>query len=96
MRVMVSQSSGAAGLLHWVKSEYRLPQGPPLDKRDSRLAPVQEWIQQQYMDGRSTAIGDERTRGRIARDGRPMPSCASVSATETTGQASRVVGGQAL
>jgi isopropylmalate/homocitrate/citramalate synthase len=66
MRVMISQSSGAAGLLHWIESYYGLRGRHNLDKRDQRLARVNEWIQQQYVDGRVTAIGDEELANVIA------------------------------
>ncbi len=65
-RVMINQSSGAAGLLHWINGYYGLQGRHPLDKRDARLATVNDWVQQQYADGRSTAIGDEELATVIA------------------------------
>jgi len=62
IRVMVNQASGAAGLLHWIKSEYRLPDSIALDKRDPRLAPVLAWIDEEYKSGRVTGITDSELR----------------------------------
>ena len=65
-RVMINQSSGAAGLLHWINGYYGLQGRHTLDKRDARLARVNDWVQQQYAEGRSTAIGDEELATVIA------------------------------
>ena len=65
VRVLINQTSGAAGLVHWLKARYngRLND---LDKRDSRLAPVLAWIATEYEAGRVTEIGDEELEERIA------------------------------
>jgi isopropylmalate/homocitrate/citramalate synthase len=57
-RVMISQSSGAAGLLHWIRSEYNLPAESNLDKRDPRLSVVLDWIEAEYQSGRISSISD--------------------------------------
>lgn len=64
--VLVSQNSGAAGLVHWSKTYFDLPEDYHLDKRDPRLAPVLGWIADQYDNGRITAIGDEELAGAVA------------------------------
>jgi isopropylmalate/homocitrate/citramalate synthase len=62
IRVTVNQASGAAGLLHWIKSEFKLPDDYPLDKRDPRLTPVLAWVEDQYQGGRVTGITDIELR----------------------------------
>jgi len=62
IRVMVNQASGAAGLLHWIKTEFRLSDNHPLDKRDARLTPVLQWIEDEYKGGRQTGITDIELR----------------------------------
>lgn len=59
LRVAINQTSGAAGLVHWIKTHYGLPPDGSLGKRDARLTPVLDWIADQYEGGRVTAIGDE-------------------------------------
>jgi len=66
IRVMVNQSSGAAGLAYWMKGYYGLGGRHELDKRDPRLVHINEWVQQQYAEGRSTAIGDDELASAIA------------------------------
>ncbi len=58
VRVLVNQSSGAAGLTHWMNSYYGLRNGRELDKRDPRLKPLLEWISAEYEGGRQTVMGD--------------------------------------
>jgi len=65
VRVLINQSSGAAGLVHWLKGRYGACFAD-LDKHDPRLAPVLEWIAAEYAGGRSTAIGDTELEARIA------------------------------
>jgi isopropylmalate/homocitrate/citramalate synthase len=63
-RVLINQTSGAAGLLHWIRGHYAGVNG--LDKRDARLAPILNWIQQEYESGRVTDIGDAELDRQIA------------------------------
>ncbi|MHB9033857.1 MAG: 2-isopropylmalate synthase [Anaerolineae bacterium] len=66
-RVMLSQTSGAAGLVHWMRSYFMLPPKVIIDKRDQRLQPVLSWIQQEFDGGRQTALGDLEMEEVIAR-----------------------------
>lgn len=66
VRVLINQNSGAAGLLHWLRSHYNLDGDLKLDKRDPRLEPILEWIQNEYDSGRVTAIGDDELEAVLA------------------------------
>lgn len=59
VRVNIGQNSGAAGLVYWLHTYFGLPGKNGLDKRDPRLSPILEWINQQYEQGRVASIGDE-------------------------------------
>ena len=61
-RVLIGQNSGAAGLVHWIKSHF----GVTLDKRDARLAPILSWISEEYAKGRVTEISDHELEERIS------------------------------
>ena len=64
LRVLVNQSSGAAGLLHWIQEHYGAEVAQGIDKRDPRLKPVLDGIAEEYRTGRVTAYGDaELERG---------------------------------
>ena len=57
-RVLINQSSGAAGLLHWMIGHFGLSDRHGLDKRDPRFSAILGWIEQEYASGRVTAVGD--------------------------------------
>ena len=58
-RVAVSNTSGLAGIAHWINSYYRLPNEKKLSKDCPLVARVKEWVDKQYEDGRVTVITDE-------------------------------------
>ena len=57
--VAVSEHSGIAGLTFWINQYFNLKGDQALDKKDPRLQPLKEWVDQQYQEGRNTVIGDE-------------------------------------
>jgi isopropylmalate/homocitrate/citramalate synthase len=57
--VTINQTSGLAGIAHWINSYFKLDEGSKIDKRDERVVKIKEWVDQQYRDGRVTAIGDD-------------------------------------
>jgi isopropylmalate/homocitrate/citramalate synthase len=71
VRVLIGQSSGAAGLVHWLRSRFGLPPDNGIDKRDPRLLLILEWINAEYANGRVTELGDaeiEQAVNRLAPD----------------------------
>ncbi len=58
-RVNVTDKSGTAGIAHWVNSYLGLRPESALDKRHPGLAAINEWISEQYAQGRVTSISDE-------------------------------------
>ncbi len=65
-RVLINQTSGAAGLLHWMRSHFGVPDDFELDKRDGRLTPLVEYVQRSYEQGRVTAFGDQELESVMA------------------------------
>ena len=57
--VAVSNTSGLAGIAHWINSYYRLPEEKKLTKDMPLVALVKEWVDKQYEEGRVTVITDE-------------------------------------
>jgi len=62
--VLVGQSSGAAGLLHWLQNEYP-DTAQAITKRDARLLTLVNWINSEYEDGRVTAMGEHEIVGKM-------------------------------
>ena len=57
-RVNVTDKSGLAGIAHWVNSYLGLRPEVAVDKRHAGLVGINEWVKQQYADGRVTSISD--------------------------------------
>jgi hypothetical protein len=55
----VNQTSGLAGIAHWINSYFALEGDKRIDKKDKRVIKIKEWVDQQYINGRVTSIGDE-------------------------------------
>ena len=58
VEVAVSNTSGAAGIAHWINSYYRLPDEKKLTKDMPLVSMVKEWVDKQYEEGRVTVITD--------------------------------------
>ena len=56
--VAINQSSGLAGIAHWINSFFGLEGSKRIDKKDDRVVRIKEWVDEQYKSGRVTAIGD--------------------------------------
>ena len=54
----VSNTSGLAGIAHWINTYYKLPDESKLDKNDPLVAAVKDWVDKEYEDGRVTVITD--------------------------------------
>lgn len=57
-KVMISNTSGIAGITVWINAHYKLTGDKALDKQHPLVARLKEWVDQQYADGRVTAITD--------------------------------------
>ena len=53
--VAITDKSGAAGIQHWIK----VVRGMTVPKDDARLQAIRQRIEQEYADGRTTAISDQ-------------------------------------
>ena len=56
--VAVSNTSGLAGIAHWINNYYHLSEDRKLDKSCELVKRVKEWVDAQYEDGRVTVITD--------------------------------------
>lgn len=57
--VAVNEHSGAAGIAHWFNKYFNLKGDAKLDKKDDCLVKIKDWVDEQYVNGRNTVIGDE-------------------------------------
>jgi len=59
VRVAVSNTSGLAGIAHWINSYYNLKDDKAVDKNDGLVKKIKEWVDEEYDNGRITVITDE-------------------------------------
>lgn len=57
--VAVSNTSGLAGIAHWINTYFKLPDERKVDKSSPVVGKVKEWVDQEYETGRVTVITDE-------------------------------------
>ena len=54
----VSNTSGLAGIAHWINTYFKLQAEKQLDKNSALVADVKEWVDEQYEEGRVTVMTD--------------------------------------
>ena len=59
VQVAVSNTSGLAGIAHWINTHYRLNGDHQVDKKSTLVEKVKEWVDKQYEDGRVTVLTEE-------------------------------------
>lgn len=57
--VAINQTSGTAGIAHWINSHFRLTGDRKVSKRDEKVLRLKEWVDEQYRNGRVTCISDQ-------------------------------------
>lgn len=57
--VAVSNTSGLAGIAHWINCYFKLKGGEVVDKSHPLVVKVKEWVDTEYDSGRVTVITDE-------------------------------------
>jgi len=54
--VIISKTSGAAGIAYWLNEHYNLTGDKAINKRDELVSKMKEWIDKQYEEGRQSSI----------------------------------------
>ncbi len=57
--VAVSNTSGAAGIAHWINTYFQLPEEKHVDKNSELVKRVHVWVDNEYDNGRVTVITDD-------------------------------------
>ena len=68
VQVAVSNTSGLAGIAHWINTHYKLRVENKIDKSEPIVAAVKEWVDKEYDEGRVTAITDEELERVVAEN----------------------------
>lgn len=67
VEVAVSNTSGLAGIAHWMNTHYRLKKERQIDKNCQLVTEVKKWVDLQYEDGRVTVMTDDELETVIDR-----------------------------
>jgi citrate (Re)-synthase len=65
--VAVSNTSGLAGVAHWINTYYKLRDEKAVDKQSELVVKVKSWVDEQYDEGRVTVITDSELLDVIAK-----------------------------
>ena len=66
VEVAVSNTSGAAGIAHWIDSHYRLKGDEKVDKNSELVKMIKAWVDKEYEDGRVTVLCDDELENVVA------------------------------
>lgn len=64
-KVSITNTSGIAGVAYWINSYFEKTGYPAVDKSDSIVQRVYEWVSSEYENGRVTIISDEELTGKL-------------------------------
>ena len=64
--VMITKTSGLAGIAYWINTTYRLKDEEKVDKRDPLVISLKAWVDKEYEDGRLTILSNEELEEKIA------------------------------
>ena len=56
--VAVSNTSGLAGIAHWINNYYHLSDDRKVEKNSELVRRIKDWVDKQYDDGRVTVLTD--------------------------------------
>ncbi|MBQ9082003.1 MAG: 2-isopropylmalate synthase, partial [Clostridia bacterium] len=64
--VMISKTSGLAGIAYWINENYQLTGTDAIDKRDPLVIAMKEWIDKEYEGGRVASLSTHELEAKIA------------------------------
>ena len=63
--VMISKTSGLAGIAYWINENYRLSPSEAVDKKDPLVVALKAWIDGEYEGGRQTSLSTPELEEKI-------------------------------
>jgi isopropylmalate/homocitrate/citramalate synthase len=55
----ISNTSGLAGIAHWLNTHYKLKDEHQVDKNSELVKEIKEWVDEEYAGGRVTVLTDD-------------------------------------
>ncbi len=65
--VMLSKTSGLAGIAYWINENYNLTANESVDKKDPLVIKIKEWIDEEYEGGRQTSLSTHEIEEKIEK-----------------------------
>lgn len=65
--VMISNTSGLAGIAYWVNEHYSLSGEEAVDKRDPLVVNLKEWVDSVYESGRTAALSPKELERKVSQ-----------------------------
>ncbi len=63
--VMISKTSGLAGIAYWINNNYKLKGENEIDKKDPIVIKLKDWIDKEYDGGRQTSLSNHEIEAKI-------------------------------
>lgn len=63
--VQIGKASGSAGIAYWINQNYALKGENAVDKRDSLVISLKQWVDELYEDGRQTVLSNSELEEKI-------------------------------
>ena len=63
--VMISKTSGLAGIAYWINQNYNLAEGEQVSKKDPLVIAIKEWVDKEYEDGRTASLSTDELETKI-------------------------------
>ena len=65
--VLITKTSGLAGIAYWINEHYRLKGDQMVDKRSPVVIAIKEWVDKEYENERQNSISDRELETLIAK-----------------------------
>ncbi|HIU32936.1 MAG TPA: 2-isopropylmalate synthase [Candidatus Pullichristensenella excrementigallinarum] len=65
--VMISNTSGLAGIAYWINEHYSLSGDEAVDKRDPLVVKLKEWVDSAYEGGRTSSLSPKELERKISQ-----------------------------
>ena len=67
MLCAISNTSGLAGIAHWLNTYYKLKGDKQVQKTDDLVKDLKAWVDQEYADGRVTVMTDNEIVAQVKK-----------------------------
>ncbi len=63
--VMISKTSGSAGIAYWINMNFNLKNSDMINKNDPLVVAIREWVDKEYEEGRQSSISNSELYEKI-------------------------------